>query len=226
MTRGDPIPELTHHSPVKDRAIFILETLKKEFPGSTTELVHQNPLELLIATILSAQTTDVQVNKVTPELFRRFPGPVDFALAGTEEIEGYIKTIGLYHSKAKYIKRSCTIIVEKFDSKVPDTMEELITLPGVARKTANIVLCHAFGKEEGIAVDTHVKRLSNRLGLSSKNTAEKIEKDLMKIIPREDWGLFSDIVILHGRAVCKARKPTCDSCILDSICPYYFVEYD
>ncbi len=206
--------------------MFILLTLKREFPGTTTELVYHNPLELLIATILSAQTTDVQVNKVTSHLFRRFPGVVDFAMAKTEEIEGYIMTIGLFRSKASYIKRSCKLIIDKFDSKVPDTMEELITLPGVARKTANIVLCHGFGKEEGIAVDTHVKRLSNRLGLSDKNTADKIEKDLMAIIPRSDWGLFSDILILHGRAVCNARKPACNTCLLTKICPCYFHEYN
>jgi len=217
---GIVIAEPTYRSPVKRRALYILETLKKEYPGTTTALAHRNPFELLIATILSAQTTDVQVNKVTPALFHRFRGPGDFASASLEEIEDYIRTIGLYHSKARYIKEACQRIVEHYHSRVPDSMKELITLPGVARKTANIVLAHGFGKQEGIAVDTHVKRLSGRLGLSDEKTPERIERDLMALIPQGDWALFSDLLIEHGRRVCSARKPDCEGCILRKVCPF------
>ncbi len=212
--------KLTYRSPVEQRALYLLETLKREYPGTTTALRHRNPFELLIATILSAQTTDVQVNKVTPALFKRFPGPEEFAVSDIEEIESYIRTIGLYHSKARYIKGACQRIVEHYNSQVSDSMKELITLPGVARKTANIVLAHGFGKQEGIAVDTHVKRLSGRLGLSSEKTPEKIERDLMALIPQKDWALFSDLLIEHGRRVCSARKPECEGCVLKKVCPY------
>jgi len=205
---------------VKERADFILSHLKELYPSTTTALVHRNPFQLLIATILSAQTTDVQVNKVTPSLFRRFPSPKNLASASIEEIEERIKTLGFFHSKAKYLKTASQQIMDEFGGVVPDSMEKLITLSGVARKTANIVLAHGYGKQEGIAVDTHVKRLSGRLGLSLGKTPEKIEIDLISLIPREDWGLFSDLLIEHGRAVCNSRRPRCDKCTLHSICPY------
>ena len=213
-------PGLTNHSPIKDRAVYILEILKREYPGTTTALIHRNPFELLVATILSAQTTDLQVNKVTPALFKRFSGPEEFAEASIEEIEDYIRTIGLYHSKARYIQGASKKIVEHYHCRVPDTMSALITLPGVARKTANIVLAHGFGKQEGIAVDTHVKRLSTRLGLTKEKTPEKIERELMALIPQKEWALFSDLLIEHGRRVCNARKPRCSECVLRNICPY------
>lgn len=211
--------ELTHRSSLGKRASYILEYLRKTFPGATTELVHRDPYQLMIATILSAQTTDVQVNKATPALFDAYPGPEEMAAASIEEIEHFIRTLGFFHSKAKYLKATSTMILERYDGKVPDRMEELITLSGVARKTANIVLAHGFGIQDGIAVDTHVKRLSGRLGLSKSIDVKVIEQDLMNIIPRSDWGLFSDLLILHGRAVCNARKPACDQCDLLHICP-------
>jgi len=165
------------------------------------------------------------VNKATPDLFKRFPTPGDLAGAEIDEIEEYIKTLGFFHSKAKYLKASSQMIMESYLGRVPDSMEQLITLSGVARKTANIVLTHGFGKQEGIAVDTHVKRLSGRLGLSGYTAPEKIEKDIMNLIPRADWGLFSDLLISHGRKVCSARKPKCPSCFLTNVCPFYHAQF-
>lgn len=214
--------ELTHRSGRGKRALFILERLKEVHPGATTELVHRDPFQLLIATILSAQTTDVQVNKATPALFKEYPGPAEMAQASQEEIEHYIKTLGFFHSKAKYLKATSEMIIDRFDGNVPRTMEELITLSGVARKTANIVLAHGFGQQEGMAVDTHVKRLAGRLGLTKSTDPTVIEQDLLKVIPRKDWGLFSDLLILHGRAICNARKPACGECDFNTICPIGF----
>lgn len=211
---------MNQRSPAKERALFILETLRNEFPGASTELVHADPFQLLIATILSAQTTDVQVNRATSALFLRFPTSRELSEAGIEEIEGYIKTLGFFHSKAKYLKNASLKIQNDFNGTVPETMDELITLPGVGRKTANIVLAHGFGHQEGIAVDTHVKRLSFLLGLTMEQDPVRIEGDLMALIPRDDWALFSDLLILHGRAVCVARKPACGKCRLNRVCPY------
>ena len=203
----------------KARADRILTHLRATYPGATTELVHHDQFQLLVATILSAQTTDVQVNRVTPALFARFPGPGEMAAADIMEIERHIGSIGLFHSKARYLKTTSEMIVERFEGRVPDTMEELITLSGVARKTANIVLAHGFGNQVGLAVDTHVKRLSRRLGLTESPDPVVIERDLMELIPREGWGLFSDLLIFHGRAVCSARHPACTECGLRGICP-------
>ena len=202
-----------------DKANEILALLKSEYPEIKIALHYSNPLELLIATILSAQCTDKQVNAVTKKLFTKYRTPQDFIGLSQEELEKAIYSTGFYRSKAKNIIATCKIIVSEYNSIVPDTMEELIKLPGVGRKTANIVLSGAFGKIEGMAVDTHVKRLSGRLGLTAHIDPEKIEKDLMKIIPKNDWDIFSLLLINHGRKICSARKPLCGKCILNKLCP-------
>ncbi len=206
-----------------DEKIFeIIELLGKEYTGVRTALVHSNPFELLIATILSAQCTDKQVNEVTKSLFKKYRSPHDYIKASQEELEKDIYSTGFYRNKAKNIKKLCEILVKDFNGKVPDTMEELLTLPGVARKTANIVLSVAFGKIEGIAVDTHVKRLSYRLGLTKNTDPDKIEKDLMKIVPKKNWVIFSLLLIQHGRNICTAKKPLCSKCVLNKLCPSAF----
>lgn len=205
-----------------DKVNEIIALLKKEYPDVKIALDFSNPLELLIATILSAQSTDKQINKVTKTLFKKYRTPQDYVNTPQEELEKDIYSTGFYRNKAKNIKKLCEILVENFNSKVPDTMEDLITLPGVARKTANIVLSGAFGKIEGIAVDTHVKRVSFRLGLTTNTDPEKIEKDLMKIIPKNDWDVFALLLIQHGRQVCEAKKPKCEICVLNKLCPSAF----
>ncbi len=205
-----------------DKVDEIRALLKKEYPDVKIALDFSNPLELLIATILSAQSTDKQINKVTKTLFKKYRTPQDYVNTPQEELEKDIYSTGFYRNKAKNIKKLCGILVENFNSKVPDTMEDLITLPGVARKTANIVLSGAFGKIEGIAVDTHVKRVSFRLGLTTNTDPEKIEKDLMKIIPKNDWDIFALLLIQHGRQVCEAKKPKCELCVLNKLCPSAF----
>jgi endonuclease-3 len=200
----------------------IIELLKKEKPDVGIALTHSTPLELLIATILSAQCTDRQVNEVTKKLFKKYKSKHDYIAASQEELKKEIYSTGFYRNKAKNIKKMCEMLVNNFNGEVPDTMEELVTLPGVARKTANIVLSGAFGKLEGIAVDTHVKRLSFRLGLTDKIYQDKIEKDLMELVPRKDWANFSLLLIHHGRNICNARKPACGKCILNSLCPSAF----
>ncbi|MCM8818551.1 MAG: endonuclease III [Candidatus Omnitrophica bacterium] len=198
---------------------IIINTLEKLFPDAKTSLKFKSSFQLLIATILSAQTTDEMVNKITEKLFKRFKTPSDFASAKLEEIEKYIKSVNFYRNKARNIKKLSEMIVKEYDNKIPDSMEKLIKLPGVARKTANVVLSQAFGKAEGIVVDTHVKRVSNRLGLTKNNDPEKIEKDLMKIVPKEKWISFPFRLILFGRNICKAKNPNCKNCPLNSICP-------
>jgi endonuclease-3 len=205
-----------------EKAKEILALLKTEYPEIKIALHYSNPLELLIATILSAQCTDKQVNQVTRKLFLKYRTPQDFIEISQEELEKEIYSTGFYRSKSKNILGACKIIVNEFNSQVPDTMEELIKLPGVGRKTANIVLSGAFGKIEGMAVDTHVKRLSGRLGLTAHTDPEKIEKDLLKIIPKNDWDIFSLLLINHGRKVCPARKPLCEVCILNKLCTNAF----
>ncbi len=202
-----------------EREKEILKQLKKEFPEAKTALQFSNPLELLISTILSAQCTDVRVNMVTPALFAKYPTVKYFAHAERHELEMDIKSTGFYHNKAKNIIGAAQTIMEKFGSTVPQTMEELLQLPGVGRKTANCVLGGAFGIQSGIVVDTHVLRLSKRLGLTAEDTPEKVEQDLLKIIPKKDWYLFSNLLILHGRKTCNARKPLCGQCRLANICP-------
>lgn len=198
----------------------VLDRLKKHYPNvKKTALTFSNPLEILVATILSAQCTDARVNKITPLLFAKYKKASDYASADIKVFEQEIKSAGFYHNKAKNIIGACKVIGEKYNGKVPDTMENLLTLPGVARKTANIVLGNAFGKISGIAVDTHVKRLSFRLGLSKNTGPEKIEQDLMKIFARSDWFAVSNLLIEHGRKICNAKKPDCKNCFLLDICP-------
>jgi endonuclease-3 len=201
-----------------DRILLILGGLDRAYPNAECALIHANPLELLIATILSAQCTDERVNLVTRNLFRKYRSPKDYAGAPIEELEKDIRSTGFYHNKAKSIQGACRMILEQFAGSVPDTMEELLHLPGVARKTANVVLGVAFGKAEGIVVDTHVFRVSQRLDLTRSATREHIEIDLMQAIPRNRWISFSHQMILHGRQVCKARKPLCLICPLEKVC--------
>lgn len=204
---------------LKDKADKILTLLKKEYPGVTTALRHRNPLELLVATILSAQCTDARVNIVTKDLFKRYKTAPDYAKADLKTFETAIRSTGFYHNKAKNIIGAAKMIIDRFKGKVPDSMEKLIELPGVARKTANIVLSHGFGKIEGIAVDTHVRRVSYRLGLTKNEDPVKIEEDLMKITDKKNWPLLSDLLIAHGRKICIAKKPKCPECLLGHLCP-------
>lgn len=197
----------------------IIAGLRKTYPDAHCELNHSSPLELLVATILSAQCTDKQVNLVTADLFKKYRTAADYAQAQPEVFASDIRRIGLYRNKAKNIQAACGILVEQHGGHVPRTMEQLIHLPGVGRKTANVVLGNAFGINEGVVVDTHVTRLSARLGLTRETQPEKIEQALMKLIPREDWAIFSDWLIWHGRRRCAARKPDCDQCEVRPYCP-------
>jgi len=201
-----------------DRIAAILRGLDEAYPNVECALTHRSPWELLVATILSAQCTDVRVNMVTPELFRRFPTPKAMAAASIEELEELIRSTGFYHNKAKSIKGAATKLIAEFKGKVPETLAELITIPGAARKTANVVLGVCFGKAEGVVVDTHVFRIARRLALAKGDTPQKVEQELMKILPQERWISFSHQIIHHGRAVCEARKPKCDQCNLEQLC--------
>jgi endonuclease-3 len=201
-----------------ERVKKIWPILKKTYPDAKTALNFKKPLELLIATILSAQCTDVRVNMITKDLFKKYKSAVDWAKADLKEIESDIKSTGFYHNKAISIKGTCTKITEQFGGKVPGTMEELIALPGVGRKTANVVLGNVFGKP-AIACDTHVIRLSRRLGLSENSDAVKLEFDLAEIVPKGKWTMFSHLLIFHGRNICKARKPGCENCPVSEYCP-------
>ncbi|MBN1567283.1 MAG: endonuclease III [Acidobacteria bacterium] len=196
----------------------ILASLDSAFPDAQCALKHGNPLELLIATILSAQCTDERVNLITRDLFRKYHAPLDYIKVSQEELEVDIRSTGFYHNKARSIRGACALIAERFGGTVPDSMEELVQLPGVARKTANVVLGVAFGKAEGIVVDTHVFRVSRRLDLSHSETPENVERDLMQMIPRDRWISFSHQMILHGRTTCKARKPLCLICSVEKVC--------
>ncbi len=206
----------------KTRRLKIIEMLETEYQDAETSLKYNNPLELLVATILSAQCTDSRVNIVTKSLFKKYRNAEDYAKADLKKLEEDIRSTGFYRNKARNIKKSCQILIEKFNSQVPKTMEELLGLPGVARKTANIVLSNAYGIIEGIAVDTHVRRLAKRLGFSEHTNPNKIEKDLMNIVPRDKWMRFTDLLIFHGRKICAARKPKCGICILNKLCPSAF----
>ena len=190
----------------------LLAALKKAYPHPVCALNHKNAFELLSATILSAQCTDERVNKVTPALFKRFPDARSLSESSPTELEGLVRTTGFFRSKAKSLRGMASMLVAKHKGRVPDEMDELLELPGVARKTANVVLGTAFGRAEGVVVDTHVTRLSQRLGLTRESTPEKIERDLMKAVPREDWIWFSHALITHGRQVCRARNPDCPNC--------------
>ena len=206
----------------KARALKVIELLEREYSDAEIALEYTNPLQLLIATILSAQATDEQINAITPKLFKKYKTQEDYANADLTELEQYIKSSGFYHNKAKNIKNCCKTLVEKFHSKVPKTMTELLELPGVGRKTANIVLANAFGVVEGVAVDTHVGRLAQRLGLSESGDPKKIEADLMEIVSKDKWMRITDLLIFHGRRVCTAKRPNCAGCVLNKICPCAF----
>lgn len=203
----------------KARAAELMDRLDPLYRDLTTGLAFSTPFELLVATILSAQCTDERVNGVTPILFGRFRSAGDFAIADPAEIQAIIYSLGFFRNKTKNIQGMAQVLVRDFEGQVPDTMADLLRLPGVARKTANVVLAHAFGRNEGIAVDTHVQRLSGRLGLSSRKDPVRIEQDLMYLVPRERWGRLSDVLIWHGRKVCHARSPACNRCILADLCP-------
>ena len=203
----------------KQTALEILQRLNQLYPDATCSLNYTTPVQLLVATILSAQCTDERVNLVTPELFRRFPDAPSLAGAELEELESLVRSTGFYRNKSKNIQGACQRIVTEFQGVVPQTMVELLTLPGVARKTANVVLAHAYGINAGVTVDTHVKRLSSRLGLTKHTDPVPIEQDLMKLLPQVDWENWSIRLIYHGRAVCQARKPNCAICALADLCP-------
>jgi endonuclease-3 len=206
----------------EDRVRRVISVLEREYPDAKIALNYSNPLELLVATMLSAQCTDERVNRVTKELFKKYRTAEDYANADLSELEALIRPTGFYRAKARNLKRAAKVLVEKFGSKVPKRMEDLLELPGVARKTANIVLANAYGIVEGIAVDTHVRRLSRRLGLTKEEDQDAIERDLMKIVPREYWGKITYLLMEHGRRVCKARKPDCGACALRELCPSAF----
>ncbi len=204
---------------VQEKAKDIIKRLKKEYPEPKTALKFSNPFELLVSTILSAQTTDVHVNKVTETVFKKYTSIKDYVHVSLETLQKDISSINFYKTKARNIHESAKIIIGKFDSRVPKTIEDLISLPGVARKTANIILSNAYNINEGIAVDTHVKRLANRLGLTKNEDPVKIEKDLMEITPKSEWGNLSHLLIFHGRKICQAKKPNHKECVLYDMCP-------
>jgi len=207
------------NNPEKDRTRKIIARLKKAYPDAKCSLNHSNPLELLIATILSAQCTDERVNIVTADLFRKYRSCADYLKAPTSELQNDVRTTGFFRNKTKSIQGACKVLSEKHGDRVPETMEELLQLPGVARKTANVVLGNAFGIASGVVVDTHVSRLSQRLGLTTNKTPEKIERDLVELVPKKDWIDFSHPLIYHGRRICKARKPLCEKCVVEKYCP-------
>ena len=204
----------------QDRANRIIDELRRTYPDAHCELNFSNPLELLIATILSAQCTDKQVNIVTADLFQKYQSAADYAHADLAALEKDIQRIGLFRNKAKNIKACCAQLIEKHHGEVPRTMEELVALPGVGRKTANVVLGNAFNIQEGVVVDTHVARLTQRLGLTKESAPEKIESAMMELVPRNDWALFSHWIIWHGRRRCFARGPQCLECEVRALCPY------
>ena len=203
----------------KQRALEILIRLKRLYPEAPCTLDYETPVQLMVATILSAQCTDARVNLVTPELFRRFPDAAALAGADVAELEDLVRSTGFYRNKAKNIQAACQMIMTEFKGQVPRTMEDLLKLPGVARKTANVVSAHAYGINLGVTVDTHVKRLTYRLGLTKNTDPVKIERDLIKLIPQPDWENWSIRIIYHGRATCMARNPQCDRCELADLCP-------
>jgi len=204
---------------LRQRSLEVLIRLKRLYPDAPCTLNYETPVQLLVATILSAQCTDERVNQVTPALFQRFPDAASMAIADIAELETLVRSTGFYRNKAKNIKAACHLIVEKFNGEVPKRMELLLELPGVARKTANVVLGHAYGINMGVTVDTHVKRLSNRLGLTEHADPIRIERDLMTLLPQPDWENWSIRLVYHGRAVCNARNPACGACVLADLCP-------
>jgi len=214
-----PKASITRRSGKRKRTLEILARLLQLYPDATCSLDYRTPVQLLVATILSAQCTDERVNKVTPELFRRFPDAGAIASADLAELENLVRSTGFFRNKAKNIQAACRMIMEEFGGEVPNNMDDLLKLPGVARKTANVVLAHAYGINAGVTVDTHVKRLTNRLGLTTHADPIRIERDLMALLPQPDWENWSIRLIYHGRAVCMARNPACDRCTLADLCP-------
>ncbi len=210
---------ITKRSSKKIRANEILLRLKRIYPDATCSLDYETPVQLLVAVILSAQCTDVRVNMITPKLFARFPDAIAFANADLDELMELVHSTGFFRNKSKNIRGACEMIMRDFDGKVPNVMEHLLKLPGVARKTANVVLAHAYGINAGVTVDTHVKRLTKRLGLTKYDEPIKVERDLITLLPQPDWENWSIRIIYHGRAVCDARKPACDRCQLADLCP-------
>lgn len=206
-------------APARVRIPTILQRLHREFPDARCALDHRSPLELLVATVLSAQCTDARVNKVTPDLFAKYKTPADYAAAKPGELEDDIRSTGFFNNKAKSLRGLGAAIRDRFGGEVPRTMDELLSLPGVARKTANCVLGNAYGIAVGVVVDTHVFRLSHRLGLSAGKNPEQVERDLIELVPRAEWIVVSHLLILHGRKTCDARKPKCDACVLADLCP-------
>ena len=211
--------QLTREDPIEARAPAVIRRLSKAYPDAHVALDFTNPLECLVATILSAQCTDEKVNEVTATLFRKYRTPEDYLRVPEDELKADIKPTGFFNQKAASVRAACQRIVEVYDGRVPDTMEDLTTLRGVARKTANIVMGNAYGKVEGIAVDTHVRRLANRIGFSDSDDPVRIEQDLMRLIPRKRWFDFTYVLIDHGRALCVARKPRCPECPIEELCP-------
>lgn len=203
----------------KERARNIIKLLSREYPGAKTALQYSSPLEILVATMLSAQSTDKTVNEVTKSLFDKYQKAEDYANADLKELQSDIKSAGFFRRKAEYLRNTGQILVQSYNSEVPDSMEELTKLPGVARKTANIVLSNAFGVIEGIAVDTHVRRLARRLALTENKDPNKIERDLMELVPKKQWPKLSNLLIYHGRQVCNAKKPRCKDCLINKLCP-------
>jgi len=210
----------------KRRTLSIIRRLKSEYPDASCSLVHSNPLELLIATILSAQCTDERVNIVTSDLFRKYLNAEDYVNVAPAELEKDIHSTGFFRNKAKAIQGACLIISEQYGGSIPADLDALLALPGVARKTANVVLGNAFGIASGVVVDTHVARLSERLQLSIENQPEKIERDLMTLVPQRDWINFSHLLIAHGRKICKARTPLCADCVIERLCPSSLLKTD
>jgi endonuclease-3 len=203
----------------KERAAVVYELLEREYPEATTALDHRDPFELAVATILSAQCTDERVNMVTPELFRRYPGPVALSQARQEDVEEIIHSTGFFRNKAKNLIGMAQAVADRDGATLPTSLAELIRLPGIGRKTANVILGNAFGIDEGVVVDTHVKRLSGRLGFTRETNPEKVEVDLMSIFPRERWTPLSHLLIFHGRGPCPARRPRCSECVVAHLCP-------
>ena len=209
---------------LKARTRDIIRRLKRSYPDAKCSLNHSNPFELLVATILSAQCTDERVNIVTADLFRKYTKPEDYLKVSPRELEKDIQSTGFFRNKTKSLQGTSKVLTETYGGQVPHTMDELLELPGVARKTANVVLGNAFGIKAGVVVDTHVTRLSHRLALTEEKTAEKIERDLIEIVPRKNWVIFPHLMIWHGRKICKARNPLCAECVVEKQCPSSFLK--
>ena len=212
------------NSDLEKKTRKIIQLLKREYPHAKCSLNYSNPFELLIATILSAQCTDERVNMVTADLFRKYRKPADYLKVAPEELQEDIRTTGFFRNKTKSIQGTAKVLVDEYKGQVPHTIEQLLELPGVARKTANVVMGNAFGIASGVVVDTHVTRLSRRLGLTKEKQPDKIEKDLMDLVPKKDWVIFPHLMISHGRKICKARNPLCSNCVVEKLCPSSYLK--